>query len=357
MSARASGRRCAPWDAGLIISSRTNRSAAAAASHAALPMNRDPSPPHSHRAAVERRARRSSQSLVSASLSIRALLAAVMWPAATSVARVTSEPPSRRSLACRGLRLAPERNFWTFPMGGEATASERTRLAKSSPCARGRAASAGSASIASRRQSATSPHVMRSPSANEGSQRRRRDNSLVTSSGNNRRTRVDTSSGIAALVTSLGGVTSSSKCACWCTRHVSTCDTCPSAAEGAMPKRQCPRPKFADVSSNNRRSRETVVQHLSRRHSLRTQSVLMWRDVRDPKRSFGDPAVVPVSPPVRERRLRVLRRRVAFEVRAMRVDRHKLRGGASTPRVRPRPPRPPGGDPTAKASTQKKKIT
>ena len=114
VSARASGRRRAPWDAGLIISSRTNRSAAAAASHAALPTRRVPSPPHSHRAAAETRARRSSQSLVSASLFISALLAAVMWPAATSVARVTSEPPSRRSLACRGLTSAPERNFWTF---------------------------------------------------------------------------------------------------------------------------------------------------------------------------------------------------------------------------------------------------
>ena len=96
-----------------------------------------------------------------------------------------------------------------------------------------------------------------------------------------------------------------------------------------MPKRQCPRPNFADVSSNNVRARRSFnIFYVGTRCA---HSVLMWRDVRDPKRSFGDPAVVPVSPPVRERRLRVLRRDVEFEVRAMRVDRHKLRGGASTP--------------------------
>ena len=235
VNARANGLLCAPCVAGLTISSRASLSVFAAASFAARPTHADPSPHHSHRAAAERSARRSSQSFVSEIFAVSASVAAVTCPAATSVASVASEPPSRSKRACSALRPAAARNAWESTTEGASTVSARTRLAKSAPCARGRSASSGSASIAETRQSATSPHITCTPSAKDGSHRRRRANSLVTSSGNNRRTRVATTSGIGADVSSRGGVTSSSKCACWCTKHVRTCETCSNAAGGAMP--------------------------------------------------------------------------------------------------------------------------
>ena len=64
------------------------------------------------------------------------------------------------------------------------------------------------------RQSATSPHVPRVPSAKDGSHRRSLASSLATSSANRRRTRTETASGIGTAGTSFGGAMFSSKCAC-----------------------------------------------------------------------------------------------------------------------------------------------
>ena len=218
-SASASGRLCAPCVAGVTISSSTNWKTTTAASQALAPALTDPSPLHAHAADCESHCMFVSQAppvpLLSFKTCSKAVAHGMTYPASTNVFTVAIEFWSRRSFACLlSTRASRNRELPTSPSSADATASINTVLANNSHRVRALTAPTGRASIALTRQSATSPQVPFSPSANDGNQRRKRANSLVTSSGNNRRTRIETSSGIGTAGTSLGGATFSSKCAC-----------------------------------------------------------------------------------------------------------------------------------------------